>query len=103
MADLRINADEWNSVTPPQRDRIKQILVDCKLLDTTDQIISDPNAPKMDQLVPTLSTSICKAACTAAQSIAVAACQMLPTPIEVAACTAAALAADEFCRSKCSP
>ena len=102
MATLEVNADEWDAISQDQQARIKQILVDCRLIDPTDMIIGVPGAPKFNQMSITISESLCKAACTAAQSLATAACSLLPTPLEVAACIAAAAAAGEYCRSKCA-
>jgi hypothetical protein len=103
VADLKLNALEWNSIDPAQQARIKQILVDCKLISQTDRIVPDPSAPTLTQFKPSIANSLCKATCTAAEALAVAACTMLSTPAEVGVCTLAALTAGELCKSQCGP
>lgn len=99
MPDLVISQPEWDAIDPGARDQIKRILVDCKLLDDSDNIRYDPFVAAAAFTVP---NSVCKAACVAAEAVALGACAMLPSPTEIIACTAAARAAGELCKSACA-
>jgi hypothetical protein len=102
MANLGVNDDNWEALDPSAQQRIKQIIVDSRMLDADDIISIDPTAPKTDQIKFALPDSVCKAGCIAAEAVAVGVCNFLPSPIEVIACIAVARAAGEFCKSKCA-
>jgi hypothetical protein len=98
MADLLISNQSWNSIDASAQARIKEILVDCKLLGPADSIAYDPAASATAFAIP---DSVCKAACVAAEAVAVGACALLPVPDSLV-CIAAARAAGELCKSACT-
>jgi hypothetical protein len=108
MAHIRLNEEQWNSLSDDQQSEIIQIMRDTGLLRDRDEIIPDPDAPSVSMLrLPEVSAGrikevLCKTACTAAEAAAITACAHLIEPLAVAACIAAAHALGEECRRRCA-
>ena len=98
MANLRIAEPGWDQLSAASQGKIKEILVDTKLLDAGDAIVYDPAAVLAAFSIP---DSVCKAACAAAEGVATAACAMLPYPDNLI-CIAAARAGGEMCKAACA-
>ena len=103
MANINVNAAEWNSLTGEQQNQIMGILRRTDLLKEGDRIIADANSPRVGMLAEGAVQPAgfwCKLACNAAEAAAVAACGLLSGPA-AGICIAAAHTAGELCRSKC--
>jgi hypothetical protein len=103
MADIKINASEWNALSTEQQTEITAILRRAGSIGDGDKIVPDAAAPEIglaaaDAIQP--EGFWCKLACNGAEAAAVAACAALSGPA-AAVCVAAAHAAGEYCRSKC--
>jgi hypothetical protein len=122
MANLHVNAAEWDELTEEERRRISSIMEEHGFLTGSDRIVADASAPSAKQVVKTASNYLatvardhkgiskaaavqktfnwCKVGCDIAEAGAVAACALVPTPGNVV-CVAAAHAGADFCRSQC--
>lgn len=107
MADITLNQSEWNALSADVRARITEILEQVGLLKDGDRIVTAPNAPTFADIaalkLPVISHSVCMTLCDVAQGAAQVACALLPDPISIAACNAAAVAAGNACRRRCKP
>ena len=103
MANLSVNAVEWNSISAEDQTRITTILKTSGLLGQTDKIEGHPEAPTIAMLSSSTmkpQSIFCKIGCDLAEAGAVAACSVFSGPA-LAICIAAAHAGGELCRSKC--
>lgn len=99
--ELKVNAAEWNGLSPDERARIESIIGGFFKGAT---ITLDPAAPRSAQPAGAHVAGwnpFCKAACDIAEGAAIAACASLVNPIAIAACIAAAHAAGDACRNSC--
>ena len=103
MADIKINAGQWNGLSADHKTKITEILRGTNLLHEGDQVIADSTVAAIEGLnAGTVHPESfwCSLACNAAEAAAVAACAALSGPA-AAVCVVAAHAAGELCRSKC--
>jgi hypothetical protein len=122
VADIKVNAQEWEKLSEGERSQITSIMKEHGFLTGADKIVADATAPPSAQAVKEAATHLasvarthkgittaaatpaafnfCKTGCDIAEAAAVAACALVPTPGN-ALCVAAAHAGGEFCRSKC--
>jgi len=103
MAEIRLNASEWDRLSSEQKEQITGILEEAGLIKDSDTIIPDAAAPTFAALKLQLPTfgSVCVNLCNVGEATAKAACQFLQDPIVRAACVAAATAGGTVCRSAC--
>ncbi|HEY4302857.1 MAG TPA: hypothetical protein VGM82_00210 [Gemmatimonadaceae bacterium] len=101
MASLKVNAQQWNSLSDDERTTIKSILADTGLAAHGD-ITPDASATLDSVDGPESTESIfCTIACNVAEAAAVAACTAATGGVALTICLAAAHAAGDLCRSKC--
>lgn len=103
MTDIKVSADQWNSLSQDDKSRVETILKATTLLKENDHIVPDPQASRVETPAQAGQTEsvFCEIACRTAQAAAVAACATIPEPITNAACIAAAIAAGEACLDEC--
>jgi hypothetical protein len=111
MAEIRINASDWDELTDAQRNHIHQILLEARSLKPGDRIVGHPDAPRAIGLAEEARIFLATRpkqqevsiggdiACTAAEIAAVTACNALPPPADIACIAAAHIAAEE-CRKR---
>jgi sulfite reductase beta subunit-like hemoprotein len=122
MANIHVNAAEWDNLTEEERRRISSIMEEHGFLTGSDRIVADASAPPAMQVCKTAAKHLasvardhkgiseaaarqrafdwCKAGCNIAEAAAVAACVLVPTPGNIV-CVAVAHGGAEFCRSQC--
>lgn len=102
MGNIKVNAGEWNALTPDQRNQILGILQTTQVLGKEDRVVPDAETAAVGMSVELGGVPgwLCKLGCNAAEAAAVAACATLPPPAN-AVCVTAAHAAGKYCRSKC--
>lgn len=106
MAEIRINAEQWNSVSSTEQQKILEGLRGTGALGPEDVIVADAAAPAFteDTVMQPMWNPIkdlCKAACDTAAGMAVAWCTANTGGIGLAACLAAAEVARTHCRGRC--
>ena len=92
---LKVNSVVWDHLAQDQQNQINRIIALAHLVPDDVVIQSDPTLA-----VPPFP-SLCKIACDAAESGAVAACDAITDGAGFAACVAAAHAGGDYCRSQC--
>lgn len=101
MADIRLNADQWNDLPSESKDAITNLLRDSTLLKEGDSIVGskDVSSQSTESWIP---PRICRAGCDVAEVAVVAACASIPGGIvAIVACQAAAHVAGDECRRAC--
>jgi hypothetical protein len=88
---VQIANEDWNQLSDADRDQIRKIIAENFDGETVEAVAGG---------VAVLSNPTCTAACNVAQEIAVAQCQRLPFPANIA-CSFAAQQAGNYCRSRC--
>jgi hypothetical protein len=106
MADILVNKQQWDSLTPMEQDEIVKGLRSTGAIKIGDRIVGDPNAPVFDEntaMEPMWNPikDVCKAACDAAAAGAAAWCSANTAGVALAACLAAADSARRECRRRC--
>jgi hypothetical protein len=98
--DIKVNDAEWNALAAADKQKIQEIVGG---FFKESRIVADAATPASGVQIQGIlgGNPFCKAACTIAESAAVAACAGLGNPIAIAACAAAAHAAGDACRSRC--
>lgn len=99
MPNIQVPADQFDSVSDSDKERIIDILRKSKLIGPEDQIIGDPDATGMGT-EDILELNPCKILCDLGEALAVAECNKLNEPAK-SVCVAAARAGAEVCRSNC--
>lgn len=100
MAEIRINAEQWNAVSADDQNRIIGMLRDIGALRGDDRIVGDPSIDPFEEDAE-LFPEICKIACEAIAAAAKAACLANTTGPVLVACLAAAELAHEECLKRC--
>ena len=97
--DVKVNDAEWKGLGKDEQGRIESIVGG---FFKGARIIPDPAAPQSARLAAPAATGdpICEAACTIAETAAIAACASLG-PIAGPICVAAAKVAGDACRNAC--
>lgn len=104
MADLLINKDEWDAVSPAEQQAITDGLIQSGSLRPGDRIVGDPSVPTSSSRTGERFNPfkpICEAACDLTASGAVAWCTANTVGVGLAACLAAAEIARNECRNRC--
>lgn len=106
MADVKINAQQWNSVSKEEQQRIENALRETGALKAGDRIVGAEDVPPFTadtELAPMWNPikDVCKVACDSAAAAAVAWCTANTAGVGLAACVAAAEAARQVCRDRC--
>ena len=106
MADIKVNKQQWDSLSEEDQRAITEGLRSTGGLSIGDQIVGDPNVKPFDentQLQPMWNPikDLCKSACDIAAGSAVAWCTANTAGVGLAACLAAAEAARQECRNRC--
>ncbi len=109
MAELPVNADQWNAVSAKEREMIITDLRAADSLKADDQVLPKPDvAPVTDKttLEPLVNpfgllTGLCKIACDAAAVTALAACAAKTAGAGLAVCVALVEAARSKCHEAC--
>ncbi len=102
-ADIRINADQWNAVSPDEQQRIEMGLKQSGALRPEDKIVADAEIPaftKETEMALMLNPlkSIGKAGCDVAASLGVGWCTANTAGVGLAVCLAAAETGRQVCR-----
>jgi hypothetical protein len=100
MANIRINANQWNSLSEDGKHQIIQIYRNTGLLKGDDNVVPDSGVSRVDNIGFPIPPSVCRIACDVTATAAAAACAVL-APELVAACIAGAEIAREACRDAC--
>jgi hypothetical protein len=105
MPDIRVNGEQWRSLSEQQQAQITKIMKDTGLLQEDEFIEPDPGASPVNISafpIPNPGKKICQISCDVAQTAAVAACSTIPGgAIAIALCVAAAQIAGDECRDRC--
>lgn len=115
MADIPVNAMDWEKLAQGEKDKILDILRSSKLIQAGDQIVGSLAAPAVanfasSDFVAGLKAFFtdplkqgCCAACTAAEDVGFAACNLYfkDDPFKALVCRAAVFTAGHVCRGKC--
>lgn len=106
MANILVNKDQWDSLTPTEQGAITKGLQVTGAIKAGDRIVGDSSAPPFDentQFEPMWNPikDLCKVTCDTAASAAVAWCIANTAGTALAVCTAAAEAARTECRRRC--
>ena len=105
MADIRINADQWNALSSDEQNQITENLSRNGLLKGESRIIPDPYVEALGEgdLRPAgwIPPRICRALCDTAQTAAIAACVAETAGAGLIVCLAAAQIAGDACRGEC--
>jgi len=106
MSEIKINATQWNAVSPEDQQKITEGLREAGSLRPEDVIVGDATIPeftKSTQLEVMWNPleDICKAACDVAAGTALAWCTANTAGIGLAACIAAAEVARKECKKRC--
>ena len=84
MANLVINADQWNALSGGDREEIRRQLIEANAIRREDVIVGDPGVPRFDPSAPVQRRSVPRGACETACEVAAAAgrafCATLPWP-----------------------
>jgi hypothetical protein len=102
--EVKVNEGEWKGLSAEDKAKIQSIIqAHFPGTKVVGNKTAKPSADALSQITVQFSFKdpLCSAACGIAEAGAVAACALLPNPIAVAMCVAAAHAAGDFCRSKC--
>ena len=109
MAEIRINADQWNSVSGEEQRRIVDELREVGCLGADDQIIPDPDVQPitadstMEFSNPEKANkdaANCRAACDGVASVGMRACAAKPFPANLL-CMAIVYATKKLCYELC--
>lgn len=98
MADIPVNANQWNEVSESERASIVQGLRESGILKPDDNVVPSVG---LDALEWDPGKDICKAVCDATAGAAVAWCIANTAGVATAACIALANSAREECKRRC--
>ncbi|NJK53644.1 MAG: hypothetical protein HC936_14090 [Leptolyngbyaceae cyanobacterium SU_3_3] len=98
MANIRINANQWNSLSEDGKHQIIQIYRNTGLLKGDDNVVPDSGVPLVENIEFPIPPKVCRIACDATATAA--ACAVL-APELIAACIAGAEIARQACRDAC--
>lgn len=105
MADIRINADQWNALSSDEQNQITQNLRTNGLLKGESRVVPDPYVAALGEndLKPAgwVPPRVCRALCDTAQAAAVAVCVAETAGVALVACLAASQIAGDACRDEC--
>ena len=102
MADIRINATQWNALTEAIQRQIEQELKLAGALRPEDHIVPDPEAPLVDEITTDRLTDwICKMACELAAAAGKVACFKLVNPAAILLGLGVVEEARKQCRKRC--
>jgi len=104
MADLLINKDEWDAVSPAEQQAITDGLIQSGSLRPGDRIVGDPSVPTSSSRTGERFDpfgDLCKAACDVVAGSAAGWCTANTAGAGLAACLAAAEIARNECRNRC--
>jgi hypothetical protein len=99
--DIKVNKQEWLSLSDEDRKRIEEILKEAGSIDSGDKIVGDPGVTSFTESNLTARDGPCQAACTAVYNQASRLCSALPYPPARAVCYAAAMTAYAVCLRNC--
>ena len=113
MAEIKINAGQWNELSENEKKEVHTILKESELIQEEDQIVGDPNIPVFDPTVPiqlyTTSTqpmagsvNACEQRCDDAAAVARAGCVRIPNWAGKIACLAIVEGGRWLCKSRCN-
>lgn len=105
-ADIRLNADQWNTVSPAEQQRIEMGLKQTGALRPEDKIVADATMPAFTEETEVVLKwnplkDICKIACNVTASAGIAWCTANTGGVGLAACMALVEAAREGCYKVC--
>ena len=110
MANIPVNAAQWNAVSREDQEKIIAAFKESKLIGSDDTIVPDPNAEALDEDSPIimawnpigdLKKSLCKKLCDALAATAFAWCAANTAGVGYIGCMAAAEALRKACKKKC--
>lgn len=106
MANVKVNQQQWNSISVTDQEAIINGLRKTGALKVEDSIVGDPTVPLHDEhthleLKWNPLNDLCKIACDTAAGAGFAWCAANTAGIATAACMAAAEAARNECRNHC--
>ena len=112
MAEIRVNAEQWNAIPGDEQNRIVAALREVGALNVEDQIIPDPSEAPFTEKTPFdlvgnplkakgMREAICKAACDAVAAQAVIWCTANTAGAGLVACLAAVEGVRQVCRRAC--
>lgn len=102
MADIPVNADQWNALEEDEQQRIEKMLREVELLGEDDKIIADPEVEPFEATAVVKPQGwVCELACRTAAAAGRAACASLGHPAAIAACLLAVREAERACLRKC--
>lgn len=110
MANIRLNAEQWNSFSPDIQFQIVSILKKANLLDEDHTVVADAKAPRAEDMMPGfLPNPFCESACDASAVVAAVVCDAsaaiaavdcsVLAPEAIAACLYAAELSRQACRA----
>ena len=116
MAEIKINAGQWDELSEDEKKEIHTILKESELIQEEDQIVGDPNIPVFDPTAPiqlfttsiqpmaagSVNVNACEQRCDDAAAVARAACAGIPNWGWRIGCLAAIEAARWVCKSRCN-
>lgn len=107
MADIKVNKDQWDTLSLSEQEAIYKGLRESGGLKIGDKIVGDSSVlpfdknSKLEPMGNPITTPICKAVCDAAAASAAAWCTANTVGVGLAVCIAAAEAAREECKKRC--
>ena len=114
MAEIKINAGQWEELSEDEKKEIHAILKESELIQEGDQVVGDPNIPVFDPTAPIqlFTTSIqpmsvenvtaCEQRCDDAAIIARALCVKIPNGLGKVVCLTAVELGRSLCKSRCN-
>ena len=106
MAEVKVNAEQWNALSNDDQNRIVEALRETGALRDEDQVVADPDtAPFTEESTfePMWNPikDVCKMLCDSATAAAAAWCVANTGGVLLAACLAVAKVAQKECRKRC--
>lgn len=104
MPDIRVNGEQWKSLSEQQQAQITKIMKDTGLLQEDEFIEPDSGVSPVNVSAfpfPSPGKKVCQIACDVAQTAAIAACSTVSGSVATAICIVAAQIAGDECRDRC--
>ena len=106
MANVGVNAVQWNALSDDEKSTITAAFREAKLIGADENLVADPAAPPYQSTSPEFMgwdplEDLCKKGCDIAATAAAGWCSANTAGVGLVACLAAAEAARKHCRKKC--